>query len=94
MIYVPYDIFSDTIARSELRSDARMMAEEVGGSTMLWGGIWLVVSIAVILLCLRYAFRENSNLWGQGAAATADVPADCRCLIQSPALPPLSQRHS
>ncbi|MCB1456967.1 MAG: M50 family metallopeptidase [Nitratireductor sp.] len=70
MIYVPYDIFSDTIARSELRSDARMLAEEFGGSTMLWGGIWLLLSIAVILLCLRYAFRESSNLWGQGAAAT------------------------
>ena len=28
MIYVPLDIFSDTISRSYLRSDARMLAEE------------------------------------------------------------------
>ncbi|MEO0904130.1 MAG: M50 family metallopeptidase, partial [Pseudomonadota bacterium] len=37
MIYVPYDIFSDTIARSNLRSDARMLAEEFGGTTVMWG---------------------------------------------------------
>jgi len=29
MIYVPYDIFDDTIRRSGLRSDARILAEEV-----------------------------------------------------------------
>lgn len=33
IIYVPYDIFSDTIARSNQRSDARMLAEEFGGTT-------------------------------------------------------------
>ncbi|WP_341368146.1 M50 family metallopeptidase [Yoonia sp. BS5-3] len=62
MIYVPYDIFSDTIARSELRSDARMLAEEFGGTTTLWGGLWLVLSVIVIGWCLRYGLGRSSNL--------------------------------
>ncbi|MDX8354271.1 M50 family metallopeptidase [Cognatiyoonia sp. IB215182] len=62
MIYVPYDIFSDTIARSNLRSDARMLAEEFGGTTMMWGGLWLALSLVVIGLCLRRGLGPNSNL--------------------------------
>ena len=62
MIYVPYDIFSDTIARSNLRSDARMLAEEFGGTTMMWGGLWLVISLIVIGCCLRYGLGRDSNL--------------------------------
>jgi hypothetical protein len=62
VIYVPYDIFSDTIARSELRSDAYMLAEQFGGPTVLWGGLWLVLSLAVIAFCMRYAIGEESNL--------------------------------
>ena len=62
MIYVPYDIFSDTIARSSLRSDARMLAEEFGGATVLWGGSWLVISLVVITFALRYALGEASNI--------------------------------
>ena len=61
-IYVPYDIYDDTIARSGLRSDARMLAEEIGGGTMLWGGLWLVISIGAILACVRYGLGQNSNL--------------------------------
>uniref|UniRef100_A0AAN0NK27 M50 family metallopeptidase n=1 Tax=Yoonia rhodophyticola TaxID=3137370 RepID=A0AAN0NK27_9RHOB len=62
MIYVPYDIFSDTIARGALRSDARMLAEEFGGTTMMWGGIWLIISLAAIAWCLRYGLGRQSNL--------------------------------
>ncbi|MEO0930928.1 MAG: M50 family metallopeptidase [Pseudomonadota bacterium] len=62
MIYVPYDIFSDTIARSNLRSDARMLAEEFGGTTMMWGGLWLVLSLVVIGWCLRYGLGTSSNI--------------------------------
>jgi len=38
LIYIPYDIFSDTLARSSARSDARILSEMVGGPTMfmLW----------------------------------------------------------
>ncbi len=62
MIYVPYDIFSDTIARSNLRSDARMLAEEFGGTTIMWGGMWLILSLIVIGWCLRRGLGPNSNI--------------------------------
>lgn len=61
MIYVPYDIFDDTIRRSFLQSDARMLAEEFGGSTLLWGGSWLALSLIVIGLSLRYGLGADSN---------------------------------
>lgn len=62
IIYVPYDIFSDTIARSELQSDARMLAEEFGGPTVMWGGIWLIISLYVIYVALRRGLGQNSNI--------------------------------
>ncbi|WP_224815424.1 M50 family metallopeptidase [Hasllibacter sp. MH4015] len=63
IIYVPYDIFSDTISRSFLQSDARMLAEEFGGTTMLWGGLWLIISLIVIGLCIRALARApDSNI--------------------------------
>lgn len=62
MIYVPFDIFSDTIARSSQRSDARMLAEEFGGTTVIWGGLWLVISIVIIVWSLRHVLGRNSNL--------------------------------
>lgn len=62
LIYVPYDIFDDTIARAGLRSDAYMLAAEFGGTTMLWGGIWLALSAAVIVWCLRAILGTSSNI--------------------------------
>jgi len=57
MIYAPLDIYSDTISRSHLRSDARMLAEEFGGATIMWGGIWIVVSAII----LYYVVRAKGN---------------------------------
>ena len=62
LIYVPYDIFDDTIARSGLRSDARMLAEQYGGTTLMWGGLWLVLSVAVIGAFLRHGLGPARNL--------------------------------
>ena len=62
MIYVPYDIFSDTLARSYLRSDARMLAEAFGGTTMMWGLLWLLISLALIWLGLARGLPARSNL--------------------------------
>ncbi|CUJ88870.1 hypothetical protein RUE5091_00782 [Ruegeria denitrificans] len=62
MIYVPYDIFDDTIRRSGIRSDAYMLAEEFGGATVMWGGAWLILSIFLIFLCLKYFLSNDSNL--------------------------------
>ncbi|UWR80938.1 M50 family metallopeptidase [Phaeobacter inhibens] len=62
MIYAPLDIWDDTIARSYLRSDARMMAEDIGGTTIVWGGLWLAISLAVIGVTLRYGLGRSSNI--------------------------------
>jgi hypothetical protein len=62
MIYVPYDILSDTIWRSNLNSDARMLAEEIGGFTVMWGAIWFLISLALIYWCLRRCLGQSSNL--------------------------------
>lgn len=62
IIYVPFDILSDTILRASVRSDARMLAEEFGGPTVFWGGLWLLISAAAIFFALKVALREPSNL--------------------------------
>ncbi|MBN8587471.1 MAG: M50 family metallopeptidase [Rhodothermia bacterium] len=61
MMYVPHDIYSDTIARSYLVSDARMLAEAYGGSTMMWGGIWLIISLYVIFSVFRWTLTKADN---------------------------------
>lgn len=62
ILYVPYDIFSDTITRSGQRSDARMLAEEFGGATVIWGGLWLIISLLVIVACVRSILGRESNI--------------------------------
>ncbi len=69
MIYVPYDIVSDTILRAGMPSDAHMLAQEFGGATLLWGGLWLIVSLAVLGVSLRILARGDSNLVGATAEA-------------------------
>ncbi len=61
MLYVPMDIFSDTLARSELRSDARILAEYLGGTTMFWGGLWLIVSVVVIAGALYLGLQKPAR---------------------------------
>lgn len=46
-LYVIPDIYSDTIARSHLRSDARMLAEMTHIPTVIWGGLWILLALAV-----------------------------------------------
>jgi Peptidase M50B-like len=59
MCYAPLDIISDTIIRSNLRSDAYMLAEEFGGSTMLWGALWVLVSVVLVVISLKLGFTSN-----------------------------------
>ena len=61
MLYVPMDIFSDTLARSELRSDARILAEYLGGTTMIWGALWLLVSAVVIPAALYMGLKPRKK---------------------------------
>jgi hypothetical protein len=62
LIYVPYDIFDDTIVRSNQRSDAYMLADAIGGTAMMWGGLWLVLSGLVIFWCARAVLGQSSNI--------------------------------
>ncbi len=71
MLYAPLDIFSDTIARAHLRSDAYMLAEEFGGTTMLWGGLWIAISLGVIGLTLYLALRPSR--WGSRQSAARQL---------------------
>lgn len=59
MIYVPLDIISDTLLRSYARSDARMLAEEFGGATILWGGIWLLISLWVLKIAIQSLLKSG-----------------------------------
>lgn len=49
MLYVPLDIYSDTLRWGSSGSDAHMLAELVGGTARLWGFFWLALS-AIILI--------------------------------------------
>jgi len=62
MIYVPFDILSDTILRSGLRSDAYNMAQQFGGATVIWGSLWLLLSLAVIWITLKKGLKSQSHI--------------------------------
>ncbi len=68
MLYAPADIISDTLLRSHLRSDARMLAEEFGGFTQFWGVLWLLISVAVITATLWYGFRMQPRVGSAGVS--------------------------
>ena len=67
MLYVPWDIVTDTILTHPnrgpgLRSDAALIAAQVGGTEAIWGTIWLVIAIVVILLVAFLTLRRPSNI--------------------------------
>ncbi len=61
MMYAPLDIYSDTISRSYLQSDAYFLAEYLGGTTLLWGSIWMLISIAVIIYCFKWTLSQINH---------------------------------
>ena len=48
LLYVPLDIIDDTILRSGLRSDARMLAELTFIPTVVWGVFWCALSLWLV----------------------------------------------
>ena len=62
MGYAPLDILDDTLRRTHVESDAVMLARAFGGSSQMWGGLWLVISLVVIVLALRFGAGTDSNL--------------------------------
>jgi len=59
MGYVPFDIISDTIIRSSLRSDAYNLSTQTGLPTVIWGGIWLLASLYVVWKVMRYSLARK-----------------------------------
>jgi hypothetical protein len=58
-LYAILDIWSDTIARSHLRSDARMLAGMTHIPTVVWGGFWIIVALALAALFLVKSCRTR-----------------------------------
>ena len=56
-LYAILDIKSDVIDRPHLQSDAAMLAEMTGISTVTWGVIWIGIAVLVSALFFRKAYR-------------------------------------
>jgi hypothetical protein len=67
-LYAIPDIWSDTVARSHLPSDARMLAEMTHIPTVMWGGFWIIVALALAALFLVKSCRTRPT--------TAPPPSD------------------
>lgn len=59
-LYVIPDIWSDVIARSG-RSDATMLAEYTLIPAIVWGGMWLILSLVVVSLTVRTIWRTTAQ---------------------------------
>jgi hypothetical protein len=61
-LYAIFDIKSDVLDRSELRSDARMLSEVTMVPTLVWGWVWILLSIGLFLwfIWLSSKPRETS----------------------------------
>lgn len=59
LMYVPLDIYSDTIQRPAIQSDASLLAREFGGTASIWGLIWLCLSLLLIGLCLSWSLKPG-----------------------------------
>ena len=56
-LYAILDIKSDVLDRPHMESDAAMLAEMTGVSTVTWGVIWIGVAVVVSALAFRRAFK-------------------------------------
>jgi len=66
MLYVPWDIVSDTITpnpyRGSTMSDAERIAQQVGLTEGIVGVVWLLIALLLIFGVMRIALRNSSNL--------------------------------
>jgi hypothetical protein len=58
-LYAIPDIWSDIMARSYQRSDARMLAEMTHVPTVIWGGFWIIMALALTALFLARSSRSS-----------------------------------
>jgi hypothetical protein len=62
MLYVPFDIYSDTLVNSNAESDAYLLATAIGGTSGFWGMLWLIISLCVIFYCLKTSLNRPVNV--------------------------------
>ncbi len=60
-LYAVLDIWSDTISRSRLRSDARLLAEMTHIPTVVWGGFWILVALTLAAVSLAKCCRIRQS---------------------------------
>ena len=62
-LYAILDIKSDVLDRSHLRSDARMLHEEITPyiPTVVWGVLWMMIAIVVTLIVLYIAGKDRES---------------------------------
>ena len=56
-LYAILDIKSDVLDRPHLESDAAMLADLTGISTVTWGSVWITVAVIVSALAFRRAYK-------------------------------------
>ena len=62
--YAVLDIKSDTLDRSELESDASKIAEQFGGTTLLWGTLWISIAVVLAVRFLIFACKRRPDKEG------------------------------
>ena len=73
-LYAILDIKSDVLDRSNLRSDARMLAEETKlFSTEIWGILWILIAIGLTVWFLYIAGKSPDSI---GSENTESVSSD------------------
>ncbi|MCG9127572.1 M50 family metallopeptidase [Candidatus Poribacteria bacterium] len=61
-LYAILDIKSDVLDRSHLRSDARMLSEEIGiFSTEVWGILWILIAIVLTIWFIYISGKPTST---------------------------------
>lgn len=61
-LYAILDIKSDVLDRSHLRSDARMLSEEIGVfSTEVWGILWIFIAIVLTIWFIFISGKPTSS---------------------------------
>ena len=70
-LYAILDIKSDVLDRSHLRSDARMLAEEIGLRTEFWGILWIVIAIGLTFWFLYIAGKSPDAIDADSPDATS-----------------------
>ncbi|NNF26474.1 MAG: M50 family metallopeptidase [Gemmatimonadetes bacterium] len=57
-LYAILDIKSDILDRPHLESDAAMLGQLTSTPTVLWGVIWTMVALAVVVVAFRKAYQD------------------------------------